>query len=291
MLSFGLSLGVSPYSFITITYPNKSVTMFRKKYNKKDGKELHYQNGKVKLSCSWIRGSLHGQRYKFDHRGIIISAEPFFEGLLNGRKFLYDECTGRLIYDGYYKMGKPVDIHRENFDSGEQKSITTYNNMGQKHGVSKYWNTDGSPREELNYTKDVLNGKHKLWYKKYMANVHYDLYKECSYIDGKRKESTTWYMKNGVRTDQILRKRTYGVNMSNSACYTYFITGTPMKKTTYDENGYLATIIKYNEDGREESKVTIGKSYSGSKTVWEEKYKYDSVGNKSVLSSAYYGPN
>lgn len=295
LLSFGVTWGVSPYSFITETYLDKSVTVFRKKYNKKDGPEMqYYKNGKVKLSCTWVRGSLHGQRCKFNHRGRIISTEPFFEGLLDGRKRLYDECTDRLIFDGYYKMGKPIDIHREYYTSGEQKSITMYNQMGQKHGVSKYWNTDGSPREELNYTKDVLNGKCKLWYKKYIANItdaYYDLYKECSYIDGKRKESTTWYMKNGVRTEQILRKRTYGVNMSNSTCYTYYITGTPIKKTTYDVNGDPVTIIKYNADGREQSKVAFGKSYSGSKTVWEEKYKYDSVGNKIISSSKYYGPN
>jgi uncharacterized protein len=146
----GLSREFSKDSILlTVVQYKDNYVVDRERVNRKDEKgrrqgtyREYYENGKIKKEQHYLDDALHGYYREFDGRGELVLAMRYERGKiveeidedmkeLLDMKSTYDQ-QGRLIFNGGYKEGVPVGIHRFYDTTGVVENAYLYNEMGQK---------------------------------------------------------------------------------------------------------------------------------------------------------------
>lgn len=117
-----------------------------------------------------------------------------------------------------------------------------------KHGTAKYYYTDGKLKGEINYKNGLMDG----WYTGYRPDG--TLLTKQHYKNGKQDGETYWYDNNGK-----LEQESNWLNGKNFGdAYFYYPTGILESFRSYDFEGHVRYMIKYDSSGvktREEGNI------------------------------------
>ncbi len=248
-------------------------------------KEEYFENGNIKFSGTYIDTIPVGMHKEFSEDGTIINATLFNE-------------SGRVKGIGHVNnLSKKIGIWNFYYESGELKSVGSYNN-NMRTGNWKFYYRNASLEQEGSYKRGYTSGDWTWYYKNGRPwrkesltkgkqdgmllefSLKGDTILKGEYIDGEREGY--WVYKIG---DHI-EKGNFQAGLKNGNWYYYFdngklnfkgkfVQGEQNGKFTYYYNNKTPYIIGYYQMGVKEKNWK--KFDPNGELIWAIKYKNDEI--------------
>lgn len=140
-------------------------TSFKGTYsnNKREGKFVYYENGKLKTEANYDHDKLYGIGRVYYENGKVSTETNYRNGKPDGLMKTYYE-DGTLKEEATYKDGKINGLLVSYYKNGKVEVEKTLKN-GQMNGPSKHYDEDGDLEEEVYFVNGVTDGLHRMFYK------------------------------------------------------------------------------------------------------------------------------
>jgi antitoxin component YwqK of YwqJK toxin-antitoxin module len=146
------------------------------------GVRFFHEDGAPSFESPLLEGRLHGVQYRWDHPGVLLSAEPFAEGLPHGTAMQWAD-DGTLV--GSYTMIRGTGLDLWWGCSGGQRSLSEARSLhnGLRHGF-EWWIHPSQDRvtEERHCWEGQLHGSERQWNRAGRLQRGYPRY----YVHGQR---------------------------------------------------------------------------------------------------------
>ena len=85
-----------------------------------------YENGELYLIGFKISDQKVGE-WRLFRKGRLFSISNYHEGILHGKEISYEPCTGKVLEEGYYDMGKRIGLWYF-YNNGELVAVREFKN-------------------------------------------------------------------------------------------------------------------------------------------------------------------
>ena len=161
-------------------------TNFKGEYknNKREGKFVYYENGRLKTESNYEYNKLDGIGKVYYENGKVNTETSYKHGKQDGiMKTYYDD--GSLKEEATYKDNKVNGLFVSYYKNGKVETEKTLKD-GKLNGPAKHYDEDGNLVEEVFFVNDVTNGLHRIFDKKGQVK------EEETYVNGAKVSSKTY---------------------------------------------------------------------------------------------------
>jgi antitoxin component YwqK of YwqJK toxin-antitoxin module len=238
---------------ITLMEYSNDFLVSREKVNRVDNNGLKqgvwkefYPSGGIKTEKSYKDDQLHGYYKEYDNKGNLTLTMLYDNGAIV-KSNVEDQpdievvnrysADNKLIYNGPYRNGIPVGIHREYGPDGKVTASKIYNDngllisegivddAGNKNGKWKDFYPDGKIQAEGQYTENRRTGLWKFY------NQDEKVEQTGNFNNGRPDGMWKWYFENG----SLLREEEYFQGQRDGACTEYSRSGEIIAQGQYSD--------------------------------------------------------
>ncbi len=252
----------------------------------------YYESGKIKEKGNAKGDHTDGPFEKYFENGQVELKGGFKEDKKHGI-FQAFYASGKKYYETEFNSDIRIGAYNEWSENGHPIESGSFNNSGQKHGIWKFYNANGSIEREGNVSNDVEDGVWK-YYDENGVLTHESTYKNGEvtgpykgyYPSGKilnegmlvdNNEVGEWktYFENG----QLKAQDNYNAGIFVGPYKVWYENGQLKQEGTYNEAGKVdGPIVMFYENGKPLAK---GQYLNGNKTgKW---FEWDEKGKKKVV--------
>lgn len=158
------SIPKSAKEHIQERYPNQSKKKAEYRLNREVvGVRFFHEDGQPSMEWGVRKGKQHGMMYRWDVPGLLLSAEPYFQGLSHGTAKQWSD-EGRLIGTYRMKYGTGIDLWWQDWSEGIFLHEVHYLKNGMPHGYEWWINDDQrTVWHELHWEAGNLHGIERMW--------------------------------------------------------------------------------------------------------------------------------
>lgn len=124
--------------------------------SKNDGSyKMYYKSGQLSNEYNYVQGELEGEYRLFYPDGSIAEVGQYLENELDGELKSYG-LDGKIESSGSYEAGNKIGVWNYFYVNGNKMRIDNYNDQGELHGISTWFDLDGKIHSERTLENGML---------------------------------------------------------------------------------------------------------------------------------------